>query len=186
HRTGSHPGHGQTRSSAGRGVATPVPGGREPDVIGDHWKRVEDLFHHAADLPLAERSGFLARECAGDEKLLREVETLLAHDDDDADVIGAAVGQAVEKLPEAADTSDEFLGKRVGGYVITEFIGKGGMGMVFKALDTKLNRSVAVKALPPESFEDAERKRRFLQEAKSASALNHPNIVTIHGFAEEQ
>ena len=128
----------------------------------------------------------MARECAGDHRLLRDVESLLARDADSADVIAAAVGRAVEELPGDAGSSDQFLGKHVGGYVITELIGQGGMGMVFKALDTRLNRCVAIKALPPTCFGDSERKRRFLQEARSASALNHPNIVTIHGIAEEQ
>ena len=155
-------------------------------MSGEYWQRVEDLFHRAADLPAAERSQFLARECGQDEKLRRDVDSLLAHDSETGDVIGGAVARAVDKLPDAADSSEQFLGKQIGGYVITEFIGKGGMGMVFKALDQRLNRTVAVKALPPECFGDAERKRRFLQEAKSASALSHPNIVTIYGFAEEQ
>ncbi len=156
-------------------------------MTGEHWRRVEDLFHEAADLAPADRVSFLDRECAGDQKLRRDVESLLDHDSQSApDVIGAAVGRAVEILPDEAGNGDQLLGKQVGGYVLTELIGKGGMGLVFKALDTRLNRFVAIKALPPDSFADSERKRRFLQEAKSASALNHPNIVTIHGIAEEQ
>jgi serine/threonine protein kinase len=153
---------------------------------GDHWQRVEELFHRAADLPPGERAAFLARECANDEKLLRDVESLLANDAERGDMIGGAVGRAADQLPEDTSSSDQFLGKHVGAYLITELVGKGGMGMVFKALDTRLNRSVAIKVLPPDCFADSERKRRFLQEAKSASALNHPNIVTIHGIAEEQ
>ena len=153
---------------------------------GAHWRRVEELFHRVADLSAAERAAFLVRECAGDEKLRADVESLLAHDAASGEIIENAVGQAVEKIPEPADTSDQFLGKRVGGYVITELLGKGGMGMVFKALDTRLNRPVAIKALPLDCFSDAERKRRFVHEAKSASALNHPNIVTIYGIVEEQ
>lgn len=155
-------------------------------MTGEHWQRVEDLFHRAADLDPADRSAFLSRECAGDEKLHRDVESLLAHDREADDVIGGAVGRAVEKLPDGSVGSEQFLGKIIGGCRIIELIGKGGMGMVFKAVDTRLNRPVAIKALPPDCFADPERKRRFLQEAKSASALNHPNIVTVHGIAEEQ
>jgi serine/threonine protein kinase/Tol biopolymer transport system component len=149
----------------------------------ERWQRVEDLFHRAIDLAPAERSRFLAGACAGDDELLREVESLLAHDAANEDVVGAAVDQAVERLPERS--VGELVGKHVGAYVLTELIGKGGMGMVFKARDTRLNRLVAIKALSPDYFADPERKRRFLQEAKSASALNHPNIVTVHDIGEE-
>jgi len=71
-------------------------------------------------------------------------------------------------------------GKTLSHYELLEEIGKGGMGVVYKARDARLDRIVAVKLLPPDKMSDPERKRRFVQEAKAASALNHPNIVTIH------
>ncbi|HET9318430.1 MAG TPA: serine/threonine-protein kinase, partial [Bryobacteraceae bacterium] len=76
------------------------------------------------------------------------------------------------------------LGRTISHYEILDKLGEGGMGVVFKARDTRLDRFVAIKVLPPEKVTDPERRRRFTQEAKAASALNHPNIITIHDIDE--
>jgi serine/threonine protein kinase len=76
------------------------------------------------------------------------------------------------------------IGRTIQHYQIVETLGRGGMGVVYKARDTHLDRFVVIKVLPPEKVSDPERKRRFAQEAKAASALNHPNIVHIYDIAE--
>src|SRR3954453_3479188 len=78
------------------------------------------------------------------------------------------------------------IGRTIQHYHIVETLGRGGMGIVYKARDTHLDRFVAIKVLPPEKVADPERKRRFVQEAKAASALNHPNIVHIYDIAEAE
>jgi len=83
------------------------------------------------------------------------------------------------------DLSDRMTGQTIGHYRILEQLGAGGMRIVYKAHDTHLDRFVAIKVLPPEKVANAERKQRFVQETKAASALNHPNIITIHDIASE-
>lgn len=151
----------------------------------EQWRQVEDVFHHAAELPAPDRDEFLSEACAGDAEVRREVESLLANDDPDDNVVEKAVSQAADQLPQEPDNGGEdLIGRSIGPYVVTELIGRGGMGMVYKARDTQLNRTVAIKALPSSRVPDPERKRRFLQEARATSVLNHPNIVTVHGITQ--
>ena len=77
-------------------------------------------------------------------------------------------------------------GQRISNYDVLEKLGEGGMGVVYKARDARLNRPVAIKFLTPGELDDAERRQRFMREARAASALNHPNIVTVYDIGARQ
>ncbi len=134
----------------------------------ERWQRIEQVFHEAADLAPFERAEFLSRACTGDSELRRQVESLLANDKSKDDALGAAVAKAVDQLPTLSP------GSRLGPYEILAPIGAGGMGEVWKARDTRLNRTVAIK-VSPGNFS-----QRFEREAHAIAALNHPNICQIH------
>ena len=141
----------------------------------DRWLRVEHLYHAALDQPAEDRNTFLRGACEGDEELLREVQTLLT-----------AETEAVSFLePAPAETGRLQAGSRLGPYVIDALLGAGGMGEVFRAVDTRLHRTVAIKVLPAEKFSNPEHQRRFLQEARAVSALNHPNIVILYDISRD-
>jgi Tol biopolymer transport system component len=150
-------------------------------MTDDRWRRVKALFQAVVERPLNEREAFLASAVGGDEGLRLEVESLLTADAADAGVL--------DRLPVAAGVlaaaPDCVASPRViGPYEISSLIGAGAMGDVYRARDTKLNRDVALKVLPPILAPDPERVARFRREAQVLAALNHPNIAAIYGFEE--
>jgi len=150
----------------------------------ERWLQVERIYHEAEAQPAGERASFLDQACAGDAGLRGEVERMLAGDSEAAGFLEVpAVEMAARAL--AADAVQISPGSRLGPYEVVSFAGAGGMGEVYKARDTRLNRTVAIKVLPPLAAGDAERRRRFLREARAASALNHPNIVTLYDVVSE-
>lgn len=161
------------------------------------WRRIDELYHEAVARPSAERAAFLADACP-ESSLRKEVESLLAQSGG-VIVPGGAVNffDSITKptvtMKSPADIGDDAspsprprIGEPVGNYKILSALGRGGMGEVYLALDLALDRKVAVKLLPPEFTADKNRVRRFTQEAKTASALNHPNIVSIFAFGESE
>ena len=157
----------------------------------ERWSKIESIFHKALEADESRRSSAIEESCAGDAELRREVESLLAHHSDSASFIEkpAFAGQvttcSVGPVTAADAPRPDLKGVAFGHYRILEEIGVGGMGQVFRALDTRLHRTVAIKVLPSTHVADPDRKRRFLQEARAASKLNHPNIVTLHDMASD-
>lgn len=149
------------------------------------WKQIEEIFHAALALPPAARADFVRESCAGDAEVQRAVEALLAADEASGEFIEKpALEMAAEAIAEAQPQPPTPPTTQLGAYQLLDLLGRGGMGEVHLAFDTRLNRKVAIKLLPQECTTDADRVRRFAQEARAASALNHPNILTIYDIGE--
>ncbi len=147
----------------------------------DRWRRVADTYDAAMEREPAARGAFLEEACADDEDLRREVESLIAAEhlpvivDQSMDAVASAVLQRMPRLEP---------GTVVGPYRVDALIGEGGMGEVYRARDTKLDRDIALKVLPESLTGDADRLARFTREAHVLASLNHPNIAAIHGFED--
>jgi eukaryotic-like serine/threonine-protein kinase len=150
-----------------------------PEEAQELWRRIERLYHEALEREQSERASFLAEACEGDEELRREVESLLRFDLQAKNFIESPALEVVARA-QAGAQEETLIGRMIGHYRILSLLGEGGMSEVYLALDTSLERRVALKLLPAKFTQDADRLRRFIQEAKAASNLNHPNIITIH------
>jgi len=149
----------------------------------ERWRQIEELCHAALEREQSLRPDFLAKACDGDPELRREVESLLALENQaDAFLEKRALEVAARAFAhdQARPAEEPFTGRIVSHYRILEKLGEGGMGAVYRAYDAQLRRPVALKVLPPEYASDPERRSRLLREARAASALSHPNIVGIH------
>lgn len=145
-------------------------------VSPESRRKIEELYQSALDLAPARRGPFLDRACEGDQDLRREVESLLSvHETGD---------RVASPDNQAASKSGVVIGQSIAHYKILSLLGRGGMGEVYLARDTRLDRKVALKILPAELAANQDRMRRFVQEAKAAAGLNHPNIAHIYEIGE--
>src|SRR5262245_4300490 len=151
------------------------------------WGQIKEIYDRALDLSRDQREGFLAEACAADDDLRREVESLLAaHEDAGTFLQSPAVEVAAHEIvaDEVTSPAPQLIGRELANYKIVSLLGRGGMGEVYLAEDKRLHRKVALKLLPAQFTNDAERVRRFELEASAASATNHPNIITIHEIGQ--
>lgn len=146
------------------------------------WQQITQLFTRALEIEDSERGTWLQQACGNDTELLNEVHSLL-----EARTAGGPLDVSVQNLQELAVSSLEgmlFTNMAIGPYRLEERIGSGGMGMVYKARDTRLMRTVAIKFLPPGLRRNESAKMRFVNEARMAATLDHPNICTVFETGE--
>src|SRR5262245_60822972 len=157
-------------------------------MTSERWRRIERLYEAASQRAPNERGRFLDTACEGDETLRADVERLLAADDRAGDFLNAPAWEGAARALAATKTSSgramPLVGAHIGPYDVLAPLGVGGMGEVYRARDTTLNRDVALKVLPDAFALDADRVARFRREANVLASLNHPNVAAIYGFGE--
>ena len=151
----------------------------------ERYQRIKQIFDAALERDPTQRLAFLEQACTGDTTLRHEVDSLLALHESSSDLPDNSVGAMAAKLL-AEDQTQSLIGQSIGPYKVEREIGRGGMGEVYLARDTRLDWPVAIKLLPASLMNDPDRVRRFRQEARAASLLNHPNIITIHDVTEHE
>ncbi|HWQ31686.1 MAG TPA: protein kinase [Blastocatellia bacterium] len=151
----------------------------------ERYKRIGELFDEALELAPAERASFLQQACGEDAGLCAEVERLLAHHPESEEFLSRPAMEVAATLLAQKQTAS-LAGRTISRYRVLSLLGAGGMGEVWLARDTGLERNVALKLLPAQFTRSQAHVQRFAQEARAASALNHPNIITIHEIGEAE
>jgi Tol biopolymer transport system component len=148
----------------------------------DRWERIKHLYDTVSARPVGDRVAFLVEACQGDDDLRREVQVLLDQPIDTREFLDFVEGSR----PLHADLGRDLTGARLGVFEIRALIGRGGMGDVYRAHDTRLDRTVAIKVLRAYVAHDSRTRERFEREARAAAALNHPHICTLHDIGSHQ
>ena len=156
-------------------------------MTDEKWQKVKVSFNVALQLKPTQRLEYVKSACGDDVDLFHQVESLLANSNDsDSFLEHPAVEEFADVIVQENKSKVFSDGEKISHYKIISGIGAGGMGEVYLAQDTTLNRKVALKLLPSELTDDPDRLKRFEQEAFAISALNHPYILTIHEFGKNQ
>ena len=150
----------------------------------ERWQQIERLYHAALERKPAERAAFLREACAGEDAVRSEIESLLGYQEQAAQFIEApALELAAKKM--AVDQVNSMVGRQLGSYKILSQLGAGGMGEVYLAEDSRLNRKVAIKFILARSTADEQAQKRLIREAQAAARLDHPNICAIHEVGQQ-
>jgi eukaryotic-like serine/threonine-protein kinase len=153
----------------------------------ERWQVVRGILESAMELRPTERAAFLDQQCSTDPSLRQDVDDLLSVEGklDPAFLDSPAAEHVVLSAPSTSGNTKLAPGTRLGHYEVLALIGAGGMGEVYRGRDTRLNRTVAIKVIPHALSSDPFRQRRFEREARAISALQHPNICTLHDIGQQ-
>ena len=164
--------------------------------MADRWHQAEDLYHAALERPANQRAAFLLEATGGDDALRQEVESLLSRQSEAESFIGSPASEVsnLEPGPERTPSADSRLaqagrgiaGKTISHYRVIEKLGAGGMGVVYRAHDMRLDRDVALKVLPAGRLAGEAARNRFHKEALALAKLNHPHIGAIYDFDTQE
>jgi serine/threonine protein kinase len=153
-------------------------------MSSDRWHQIEELYHAALKLDANQRAAFLESASDGNQDLRREVESLLTSDEQAKSFLESPVLEVAAEAM-ATEGPPSLIGHLLGPYQILSVLGAGGMGEVYKAKDTRLNRTVAIKILPRHLSERPDLRQRFEREARALASLSHPHICPIHDIGKE-
>jgi len=151
----------------------------------ERWHKVKQIYQTALEMKASERTAFLDQVCADDEALSLEIQSLLEYEEKaDQFIESPALEVAARRL--AADPAGSLVGRNFGHYKVLSLVGAGGMGEVYRAKDTRLNRTVAIKVLPSHLADRPNQKKRLQREAQAVAALNHPHICVLHDVGQDE